>query len=1021
MPELSELQRCAHDRSTPVGRERRLARAGTARRAARGLAALALVALIGLASSVPAGAQDVNEGGDNGATITSVTLTSDPGADDRTYAIGDVVAATVTLSEAVTVDEAIGSPTLALEIGDSPEQAAYAGGSGTASLVFRYTVEEDDEDTDGIAIGANALALNNARITAGGVDAALAHAALLANVNHKVDGVRPSLERIEVTNSGDMVILEYDEQLGDPAPSRSQFTVKVGVVEAALDEDIDPIRFHQSIVLFLADKVLRGKTVTVSYRDPTGGDDEAAIQDGAGNDAASFTDHAVQNESTYIDATLPVVTIEAITETVSYNVGTGTPWDIAKFRLIRTGNTDQRLRVKLGWEELATMLGDPEEATVFVEFSPGQAEKTVWHLVIDTDGDNNPLTSITFQLIAHDGYNLGQQYTAQIDVTVPSQQQARSESDRPTLAVADARAKEGTDSTVDFAVTLDPPARGTVTVDYATSDGTAKAGADYTATAGTLTFAPGVTENTVSVPVLDDHVDEDKETFTLVLRNASGASLGDREATGTIENADPIPQAWLARFGRTAAGHVVDAVGSRLTETTARDSHVTLAGQQLPLGPGSGHGQALHSLAGADRPGIWDDSVGRSRGLSGRELLRGSSFLLSLGADGQAGDGAGTRWTAWGRADSSRFDGTADRLALDGDVTTLTLGADAAWNRWLAGVAVGLTEGEGGFRRHADENGHDGRGAGEPESRLTSIHPYLRYQASDRLSLWGMLGYGSGDLTLEADGSGRWSTDTAMRMAAAGTRSVLVPAAEAGDLELALRADAMLVRMRSDAATGEAGNLAATDSDASRLRVVLEGAQSVALGDGRTLTPSLEAGLRHDGGDAETGTGIEIGGGLRFADPDLGLTVDAKARGLVVHEDGDYAEWGASGSVRVDPGASGRGLSLALSPAWGAASGGSERLWSIDTARSLAAGEQHKPTVRFDAEAAYGFSAFAGRGTVTPYAGLSLSESGEHIVRSGVRWAAGPALSFGLEGTRRSPAGEAAVDHGVRVSTSLHW
>ena len=51
------------------------------------------------------------------------------------------------------------------------------------------------------------------------------------------------------------------------------------------------------------------------------------------------------------------------------------------------------------------------------------------------------------------------------------------------LAVADARAKEGTDSAIAFAVTLDRPARGTATVDYATADGTAEAGADYKATA----------------------------------------------------------------------------------------------------------------------------------------------------------------------------------------------------------------------------------------------------------------------------------------------------------------------------------------------------------------------------------------------------------------------------------------------------------------------------------------------------------------------------------------------------------
>ena len=457
---------------------------------------------------------------------------------------------------------------------------------------------------------------------------------------------------------------------------------------------------------------------------------------------------------------------------------------------------------------------------------------------------------------------------------------------------------------------------------------------------------------------------------------------------------------------------MVDAIGGRLATTAGRDSQVTVAGRKLPLGSGSGHGQALHSLADAEGPAAWGDAPGGSRSLSGRELLQGSSFRLPLGAAGQSGGIEGAHWTAWGRGESSRFDGAADQLALDGDVTTLTLGADAAWYRWLAGVAVGWSEGKGGFRRH------DGRDTGVMESTLASVHPYLRYQATERLSLWGILGYGSGDLTLEADGDGRMSIDTAIRMAAAGTRIVLLPAAEAGDPELALRADAMLVRMRSDAETAEAGNLAATEAGTSRLRFVLEGSRGVALGEGRTLTPSLEAGIRHDGGDAETGTGIELGGGLRFAAPELGLTVDAKVRGLLAHEDEDYAEWGASGSVRVDPGASGQGLSFALAPAWGAASGGSERLWSIDAARGFAAGE---PTARFDAEAGYGFVAFTGRGIMTPYAGLSLSESGAQVLRSGVRWAAGSALSFELEGTRREPANEAAVDHGIRVSTSLRW
>ena len=60
-----------------------------------------------------------------------------------------------------------------------------------------------------------------------------------------------------------------------------------------------------------------------------------------------------------------------------------------------------------------------------------------------------------------------------------------------------------------------------------------------------------------------------------------------------------------------------------------------------------------------------------------------------------------------------------------------------------------------------------------------------------------------------------------------------------------------------------------TGADASRLRLVLEGGRSFALGEGAVLTPALELGLRHDGGDAETGTGVEVGG--RIATPRRGL------------------------------------------------------------------------------------------------------------------------------------------------------
>ena len=106
------------------------------------------------------------------------------------------------------------------------------------------------------------------------------------------------------------------------------------------------------------------------------------------------------------------------------------------------------------------------------------------------------------------------------------------------LSVADAEAGEEEDATLDFAVTLDPAADAAVTVDYATSDGTATSGADYTGTSGTLTFLAGETAKTVSVPIVDDAVDDGGETLTLTLANAAGAELGAAAATGIIRDDD---------------------------------------------------------------------------------------------------------------------------------------------------------------------------------------------------------------------------------------------------------------------------------------------------------------------------------------------------------------------------------------------------------------------------------------------------------------------------------------------------
>ena len=199
---------------------------------------------------------------------------------------------------------------------------------------------------------------------------------------------------------------------------------------------------------------------------------------------------------------------------------------------------------------------------------------------------------------------------------------------------------------------------------------------------------------------------------------------------------------------------------------------------------------------------------------------------------------------------------------------------------------------------------------------------------------------------------------------------------------------------------------------------MLEGSRAFAFGEHRLLTPTLELGVRHDGGDAETGSGVDLGGTLRYADNRLGLSVDASGRLLVAHEDENYREWGASLAIRLDPGTAGRGLSLDVAPSWGAAAtGGAERLWSLNNARGLAPGYGPAARMRLNAGVAYGLPAFRGRGSMAPYAGMRVSGPGRDW-RAGVRWRRSDAVSFGVEATRGEATG-APPAHRILLQASV--
>ena len=164
----------------------------------------------------------------------------------------------------------------------------------------------------------------------------------------------------------------------------------------------------------------------------------------------------------------------------------------------------------------------------------------------------------------------------------------------PGVSVADAQVQEAEGAVLAFQVMLHAAWPSAVSVRYATSDGTATSGTDYVARSGALRFAPGETEKTVSVAVLNDAHDEGSETMALALPEPFGAEIADGAGTGTMVNTDPNPKAWIARFGRTVAEQVLEAVEARMRTPRAPGVEVSLAGLRVggavaPDGTDSAH------------------------------------------------------------------------------------------------------------------------------------------------------------------------------------------------------------------------------------------------------------------------------------------------------------------------------------------------------------------------------------------------------------------------------------------------
>lgn len=435
-----------------------------------------------------------------------------------------------------------------------------------------------------------------------------------------------------------------------------------------------------------------------------------------------------------------------------------------------------------------------------------------------------------------------------------------------TIRIEDAVASENA-SFIIFQVHLSQPSMDPVFIQYRTEDGTAMAGEDYAPVSGVLDFASGTVEATITVPLLHDEMNWHEETFSVHIETSEPVTLNKSIAVATIrESKDQAPnvlRAYTARFIRTTSVQVVEALQQRLR----------------PQPP------ACSAQNRSDTARLWDTASAWKPSLG--ELLAGCSVSNSISTQNNGS------FSVWARGAYRQFQGRdRESLRINSDVTTGMLGADYRWNpRWMAGLLFSHHRGDGVF--------HLPQEAGEIHATLTGFYPYLSYR-HPQWEIWLSGGFGQGNAQLNKNPK----QDLTARFGALGLQGDLIAWKSAkiryyGDL------------LATDAKVGSSEQRV----DIYRVRIGLEGAFYIS----EVVQPFLEANVRQDGGNAETGLGMEIGGGVRVAVPQWQLRTELHSQRLVMHTSDGFTDWGVSGMLQI--GNASRGFMATLRPSWGPSHG----------------------------------------------------------------------------------------------------
>ena len=608
-------------------------------------------------------------------------------------------------------------------------------------------------------------------------------------------------------------------------------------------------------------------------------------------------------------------------------------------------------------------------------------------------------------------------------------------------------------STTATVATSDPLSAHTIVVAYTTSDQSGadspKAGTDYEATSGTLTFMPLTTDLTreIVVPILPGatanmtegdfdlelthHGDDDATFVNFQGGTAIAPSAASQQRHGsmlTLAGAIKLPPAPppTAPAGDTAerandiilpyiamalADETTDAVRRRIASALQRDERFTGLGAsraafsavsnssggqaQGNASQGAGHqgltlrGQSpLDFLVSQARQPAEVFLPGMAKPRQRQPDLNLGDIAFSLSVAGGDAAGNGRSLTVWGNGYQLGLsvNPTEDPINFDGTAYGNMFGVDAVMDNYMVGVALSSSSTKMDYNHGEGQNIN----RGTHETSVTALHPYFGLRWDNGAHMWASMAYGTGDAEAadQSNPNDRFKEDVRLNVFALGGHYPFRDWDVEGRVtNLSVVADGILASMR------ERGQGQVDQFSSNRMRFGVEMDHQRPLDDGGDFGGSLRMAYRIDSGHALTGNGLEIGGSFNIALP-AGLRFNFGAKTLMAYSQ-NANEWAVSGGVEWARQVDGMGFSLAFRPSWGQGSVREGQLWSNGV--SQASGLSNGPaSLRYNLEVKYGLALADADELVTFFARSHFNDSA-HSYGLGADFNLGAALSFGYE------------------------